>query len=149
MISYTTVAAGTDGSDTALVAVRKAASLARVYQAKLVLICAYYEASGSVLNSPGSEATSVPVVSQQRADEYLEEARAVAAEEGAEDIELYKTSGAPIVALTEAAKEKEADLLVLGNKGMHSLSGRIFGNIPTGVARKSPVDVMIVNTEQA
>ncbi|MCZ9309149.1 universal stress protein [Corynebacterium uberis] len=147
MITYNTIAAGTDGSDTALIAVRHAASLARVYEAKLVLICAHYEASGDVLNSPGTESVQVPVVSDTLADRYLEEAKQAAVEEGAGTVEVVKVEGAPVTALSSAAKEAGAELLVLGNRGIHSLAGRIFGNIPTGVARKSTMDVMIVNTE--
>ena len=51
MHTYTSIAVGTDGSPTSMVAVRAAASLARVYDAKLTIICAHYTASGSMLNS--------------------------------------------------------------------------------------------------
>ena len=42
MHTYTSIAVGTDGSPTSLVAVRAAASLARVYDAQLTVICAHY-----------------------------------------------------------------------------------------------------------
>lgn len=147
MLTYTTIAAGTDGSETATLAVRKAASLARVYDATLVLVCAYYKASGSVLNAPGSETSTVPVVSEEYADACLKEAEAIAREEGATNVRLHKVAGAPVNAITEAVQETGADLLVMGNRGMRSLAGRLFGNVPTGVTRRSTVDVMIVNTE--
>ena len=46
----------------------------------------------------------------------------------------------------EAVGEYGVDLLVVGNKGMRSMAGRIFGNIPGNVAKKAPVDVMLVDT---
>ena len=55
MHTYNSIAVGTDGSATSMVAVRAAASLARVYGAELTIICAHYTASGSMLNSTNAE----------------------------------------------------------------------------------------------
>lgn len=148
-MKYTSIAVGADGSETALYAVRRAASLAAAYAAKLVIICAYNRNNQSVLSSPAIEGTSAPVVGDDTADEYLREAAEVAKEEGAENIVLRKVAGSPVNVLTETCLEEGAEVLVLGNQGIRSFSGRIFGNIPTGVARRSPVDVMIVNTQSA
>lgn len=148
-MKYTSIAVGADGSETALYAVRRAASLAAAYEAKLVIICAYNRNSHSVLSSPTIEGTSAPVVGDQTADEYLKEAEAVALDEGAKNVVLRKVPGSPVNVLTETCLEEGAEVLVLGNQGIRSFSGRIFGNIPTGVARRSPVDVMIVNTQSA
>ena len=42
MHTYKSIAVGTDGSATSMVAGRAAASLARVYGAELTIICAHY-----------------------------------------------------------------------------------------------------------
>jgi nucleotide-binding universal stress UspA family protein len=40
----------------------------------------------------------------------------------------------------------KADLLVVGNRGINSLTGRLLGSVPADVARQSDCDVMIVHT---
>lgn len=148
MHSYSTITVGTDGSSSSLKAVRSAASLARAYDAQLIIICAYYNSTGSLLNSPSSDYSTLPVVSDDRAEEYLAEAGNLAAEEGADKVRLIAKSGSPVQVLVDSVNEYGADLLVVGNRGVNSLSGRVFGNIPTGVARKANVDVMIVDTAE-
>ncbi|RNE48307.1 universal stress protein [Corynebacterium alimapuense] len=147
MITYSTIAVGTDGSESSLLAVRTAASLARVYDANLVIISAWYAASGSLLNAPHSDVSVVPIVGEDAADSCLQAAHEAATEEGATSIELRKVSGAPATAMTKAVIESDIDLLVIGNKGVNTLTGRVFGNIPTEVVRRSPVNVLIVNTD--
>jgi nucleotide-binding universal stress UspA family protein len=48
--------------------------------------------------------------------------------------------------LRKAVLERKADLLVVGNKGLNTLSGRLLGSVPADVARRSGVDVLIVHT---
>ncbi|QYH19803.1 universal stress protein [Corynebacterium aquatimens] len=146
MHAYTSIAVGTDGSETSLVAVRTAASLARVYGAKLTIICAHYSASGSMLNSTNAELTALDTVTETGSQEVLALARQIAEEEQAQDITLISRGGQPANVLVESVQEFNVDLLVVGNKGMRSLAGRVFGNIPGSVAKKAPVDVMLVDT---
>lgn len=146
MHSYTSIVVGTDGSPTSLVAVRSAASLARVYGARLTVVCAHYQASGSMLNSTNAELSKIDIVSEDDSREVLARAEAIGQEEQAPEITLVARSGQPANVLVEAAAEFAADLLVVGNKGMRSLAGRVFGNVPGSVAKKAPVDVMLVDT---
>ena len=146
MHAYTSIAVGTNGSETSLVAVRTAASLARVYGAKLTIICAHYSASGSMLNSTNAELTALDTVTETGSQEVLALARQIAEEEQAQDITLISRGGQPANVLVESVQEFNVDLLVVGNKGMRSLAGRVFGNIPGSVAKKAPVDVMLVDT---
>ena len=146
MYTYNSIAVGTDGSDTSMVAVRAAASLARVYGAELTIICAHYTASGSMLNSTNAELSRVDIVTETNARDILQRAEAIAKEEQARKINLVSKGGQPANVLIESVNEHGADLLVVGNKGMRSMAGRIFGNIPGNVAKKAPVDVMLVDT---
>ena len=129
-----------------MVAVRAAASLARVYDAKLTIICAHYTASGSMLNSTNAELSRVDIVTETNARNILAEAKKIAEEEQAKEINLVSSGGQPATVLVESVQEYDVDLLVVGNKGMRSMAGRIFGNIPGNVAKKAPVDVMLVDT---
>ena len=147
MFSYSSIAVGTDGSETSFVAVRAAASLARVYDARLTVICAHYSASGSVLNSTNRELSGLDIVTETGSQEILQRARTVAEEEGARDINTVSRGGQPAAVLLEAVTEFDVDLLVVGNKGMRSLAGRVFGNVPGDITKKASVDVMLVDTK--
>lgn len=149
MSKYQTIVVGTDGSDSALEAVRTAGSLAAAYGATLVIVCAHYSSTGSLLSSPNADASSIPVVSRSSAEEYLTEAQKAAEAEGAGKVRGHTLEGTPVEVLLAAIEEFDADLLVVGNRGVKSLTGRVFGNIPTGVVRKASVDVMLVNTSEA
>jgi nucleotide-binding universal stress UspA family protein len=39
-----------------------------------------------------------------------------------------------------------ADLVVIGNVGLNTLTGRILGSVPQKVARRAGVDVLIAHT---
>ena len=47
-------------------------------------------------------------------------------------------------ALLLVALETEADLVIVGSKGVDSLFGRIFGAVSVQVLRKSKCDVLVV-----
>ena len=49
-------------------------------------------------------------------------------------------------ALMSIVNETNADLLIVGNRGINSLTGRLLGSVPADVARQSDCDVMIVHT---
>lgn len=148
MFGYNTIVVGTDGSDTSLVAVRHAGALARAFDAKLVIVCAFYGNTGSLLNSPNRDVATLPVVSESRAEEYLTEANNLAEAQGATNIVLERRSATPANALVAAVDDHKADAIVIGNKGLNTLTGRVFGNIPTEVSRRAKADVVLVNTHQ-
>lgn len=149
MYTYSSIAVGTDGSPTSLRAVRAAASLARVYNAKLTIICAHYSATGSMLNNTNNELRQLDIVTETGSREILARAKAIAEEEQAPDISVVSSGGNPANVLVNSVTEHNVDLLVVGNKGMRSMAGRIFGNVPGSVAKKAPVDVMLVDTTSA
>jgi nucleotide-binding universal stress UspA family protein len=47
---------------------------------------------------------------------------------------------------TEVVTESGADLVVIGNVGLNTLTGRILGSVPQKVARRAGVDVLIAHT---
>jgi nucleotide-binding universal stress UspA family protein len=54
--------------------------------------------------------------------------------------------GKAVQVLDRAANDHGVDLLVIGNVGLSTLTGRILGSVPQAVARRSGVDVLIVHT---
>lgn len=148
MGTYQTIMVGTDGSDSSLRAVDKAAELARDAAAKLVIVCAYHAASdrevaeaGDVL---GDEAYQV--VGSAPADDTLQTAHDRAVKAGATDIVTEAISGEPVRTLVRAVTDHKADVIVVGNRGLNTLAGRILGSVPSDVSRQARCDVLIVHT---
>ena len=148
MGAYQTVLVGTDGSDSSYRAVDRAAQIARDAAARLVIVCAYQAASprevaaaGDVL---GDEAYSV--AGSAPAEETLRTAAERAAAHGTAKIERVSVAGEPVKSLISAAEEHQADLLVVGNRGLSTLAGRLLGSVPAAVSRRSACDVLIVHT---
>ncbi len=148
MAAYRTVVVGTDGSDSSFAAVDRAAGVAGDSGATLVVVCAYYPANkGDVEKAQdvlGDEAYQV--VGSAPAEDTLLSARDRAAKAGAKNIETTAIVGDPVDALRKVVADRSADLLVVGNRGLNTLAGRILGSVPSEVARKSGVDVLIVHT---
>lgn len=148
MVAYQTVLVGTDGSKSSYAAVDRAAAVAAAAGAKLVIACAFYPTNKDDVDKAqdvlGDEAYQV--VGSAPADETLHTARERAQAQGARNVEPVPVQGEPVTSLLKVLKEQSADLLVVGNRGLNTLAGRILGSVPSEVARKSPVDVLIVHT---
>ncbi|MDO4908840.1 MAG: universal stress protein [Corynebacterium sp.] len=139
-----TIVVGTDGSKSSALAVERAATLAAALGSKLVIGSAYYESREAAQNTLRRD--SVSVIGPEHAEENLTKAVELAKSLGVSDISTMVRPGTPVHALMEIVKESDADLLVVGNRGINSLTGRLLGDVPTEVARKSRVDVMIVHS---
>ena len=146
MGAYQTVLVGTDGSDSSLRAVDRAAQIAAGTGAKLIVATAYFPQSedsraADVLKDEGYKmAGNAPIYA------ILREAKERAHTAGAKDVEEKAVVGAPVDALVDLAEEVKADLLVVGNVGLSTIAGRLLGSVPANVARRSKSDVLIVHT---
>ena len=146
MGAYQTVLVGTDGSDSSLRAVDRAAQIAAGAGAKLIVATAYFPQSedaraADVLKDEGYKmAGNAPIYA------ILREAKERAHTAGAKDVEEKAIVGAPVDALVDLAEEIKADLLVVGNVGLSTIAGRLLGSVPANVARRSKSDVLIVHT---
>ncbi|MCQ9343450.1 universal stress protein [Corynebacterium sp. 153RC1] len=144
MSNYSTIVVGTDGSPSSLLAVERAARIAAAFDAKLVIGCAYYESKEEASKTLRQD--SVTVLGNDPAQENLDKAAEHAANAGATKVETEVRPGTPVEALMAIVNEHHADLLVVGNRGINSLTGRLLGSVPADVARQSDCDVMIVHT---
>ncbi|ONI85276.1 universal stress protein [Actinosynnema sp. ALI-1.44] len=149
MAAYQTIVVGTDGSDSSYRAVDKAAAVAASTDATLVIACAYEPQNQKdierVQDKLGSD-VAYQVVGSAPAEDTVRTAYERAAKAGATKVETVVVQGEPVPVLTKLVKERSADLLVVGNRGLNTLAGRILGSVPSDVARKSRVDVLIVHT---
>ncbi|MBQ7804564.1 universal stress protein [Rhodococcus sp. (in: high G+C Gram-positive bacteria)] len=148
MSAYRTVVVGTDGSESSLKAVDRAAAIASGSDAQLVIACAYYPADpkdvSAAADALGNEAYQV--TGSAPTYEILRTARERAHAQGAKDVVERTVVGAPVESLLALLDEVKGDLLVVGNRGLNTLTGRLLGSVPSDAARKATSDVLIVHT---
>lgn len=146
MGGYRTIVVGTDGSETSFRAVERAAALAADAQATLVIACAYFpeKPDPHAQDVLGDEAYQV--MGSAPAEDTVSRARDLAATAGAAAIETTAVQGKPSDTLVKVVNDHNADLLVVGNRGLNTLAGRIIGSVPLDVIRHSPVDTLVVHT---
>jgi nucleotide-binding universal stress UspA family protein len=143
---FKSIVVGTDGSDTAAVALERAAELARLTGAKLHVVSAYEPTPARVGGSqPVAEAAEWSVGSDFKVDAVLENA-VESARGGSFEIEVHAPKGDAADALVGLAKEQGADLIVLGSRGMRG-ARRVLGSVPNKVSHQAPCDVLIVRTD--
>lgn len=117
---------GTDGSDTAAIAVGRAAELAEDTGAELILFTAYQRPKGAAW----ANKIVGPLVKRLQGQNV----RAVVREGNAAD------------AILAVADEEGVDLIVMGNKGMTGALSIFLGGVPNKVSHNARRDVLIVKT---
>jgi nucleotide-binding universal stress UspA family protein len=148
MTSYRTILVGTDGSASSFRAVSRAAELAAATGAVLVLGCAYHpmreKDRAAAADALGDLAYKVSGATP--AEDALRAAREHAAAAGAPEIVLAADAGDAVDVLVGLAERHRADLLVVGNRGLNGLAGRLLGSVPSDVSHRAGCDVLIVHT---
>jgi nucleotide-binding universal stress UspA family protein len=138
-----TVAVGTDGSETAGGAVAVAADMARRYGAKLVLLSAFSSSGNPPANLSGSSREVQWSFSPSaRLGEHLSRVEADMRADGI-DCTTMAEEGDPGEVLVRLAERCDADVLVIGNKGMHR---RVLGSVPNTVTHQAGCSVFVVKT---
>jgi nucleotide-binding universal stress UspA family protein len=137
-----TVAVGTDGSDTAETAVQQAAEIAKRFGAKLVLLSAFQDSKGSRAGADVDLERQWSSSSAARVRTMLERSEEDLRRAGIE-CETRVDEGDPASVLVQLAEECGADLLVVGNRGMKR---RVLGSVPNTVAHKADCSVLVVKT---
>ena len=147
---YTSIVVGTDGSPTAAGAVERAAGLASMTSATLRLVRAYRPPSRTMNFGPdsgyavaqghGRWDAEIHVYVQAMLDELATKLTA----EGLTVTTHAVPRPAP-EALMEVAARHEAELIVVGNRGMTGIR-RVLSSVPNAVAHKAECDVLIVDT---
>ena len=142
------IVVGTDGSETATGAVREAIQMAKLSGAKLEIVSAYEPISQERLRGEAAELPGdVQHTVNPREDVNLILDNA-AAEAKQRDVEVisHPREGDPADAILDVAEENNADLIVVGNKGMTGAKRFLLGSVPNKVSHHAPCDVLIVRT---
>ena len=143
-----TIVVGTDGSQTAAVAVREAVELAQSLDARLHVVSAYHPLSGVRVGGEGADpgragAAAGPTV---EVDAVLESAAGAAHAAGVQ-AECYARRGDPAEVILDVAAEQQAGLIVIGSKGMHGARRFMLGNVPDKVSHHAECSVLIVRSD--
>ena len=142
---FKTIIVAVDGSDHANQALDLACDLASKYGASLRIVHTP-QAIGDTL-IVGYTAVPVPPSKEEiekAGREVLGAAEARAREDGVNDFTSELISGDPAHAIVEEAKARKADLIIMGRRGLGSLTGLLVGSTTTKVSQLAPCAVLTV-----
>jgi nucleotide-binding universal stress UspA family protein len=149
---FQSIVVGTDGSSRARGAVQAAAEMAKAHGATLHLVQAYRPSSQYAAALPAAEGLAVmsPLTDAELHDDVSAGLDNLAGELKRDGIkvECHACGRAAASALLDIASSHDADLIVVGDKGMHG-ARRVLGSVPNTVAHQASCAVMIVPTGSA
>ena len=137
---FRSIVVGVDGSESADEAVRQAAELARLLGARAHLVCVYETAaSGAEDDAGGGWASGSP----DAVDATLARSAAVFAAAGVQ-VDLYPQRGDPADSILDVAEERDADLIIVGNRGRTGAKRFLLGSVPNRISHHAPCAVLII-----
>ncbi|HEY5709306.1 MAG TPA: universal stress protein [Solirubrobacterales bacterium] len=145
---FTRIVVGTDGSDTAAEAVRQAVDLAKAVGAELQIVSAFEPVSKRRVEAEKHDAPADvqhEIGPREDVNLVLDAAAASARKEGVK-VQTHPVEGEPAEAILNVAEETDADLIVVGNKGMTGARRFLLGSVPNNVSHHAPCSVIIVRT---
>jgi nucleotide-binding universal stress UspA family protein len=139
------IVVGTDGSETAKLAVEEAVRLAKALGAEVHVVSSYRPLRGAhVGGEGGGEYQALP---HDKVESTLSEA-ASAARTRDVPVTTHAVERDPIDALLEVADKVSANMIVVGSKGMHGARRLTLGNVPNQVSHRARCNVLIVSTDR-
>ena len=145
---FRSIVVGTDGSETAGKAVEAAVELAKLCDAPLHVVSAYEPVPKGRLREEARQApddTQWMINPREDVDATLSAAADSVREAGVK-VETFAREGDPADAILDVAEEHDADLIVVGNKGMTGARRYLLGSVPNNVSHHAPCSVIIVRT---
>jgi nucleotide-binding universal stress UspA family protein len=144
---YRSIVVGTDCTDTASVAVEHAAELACAVGASLHVVSVYQEPATVAMAQTGyvshqtEEWTEMALQDRQRqVDSIVTRLRSRGL-----NVTAHVMRGDARNAILGVAHEADADLIVVGSRGLHGVR-RLFGSVPNTMAHNKEFHVLVVRT---
>ena len=135
------IVVGTDGSDTATVAVTEAIALASAFGQPLHIVAAYKPSSPS-----GVPAEFADAMTPHSAVESLLAGEVARAKAAGVDAQTHARTGDAADSVIDVAEQTGATLIVVGNRGIGSAKRFVLGNVPSKVVHHSPCSTYVVHT---
>jgi nucleotide-binding universal stress UspA family protein len=129
------IVAGTDGSATARLAVDKAAELAQALEAPVHVVCV----PGAIAGYEWPQRITAQEIVAKVAERLRGQGITV-------ETHLPRDEGDAGLTLVAVANSVQAQMIVVGNKGMTGLR-RLLGSLPNTVSHRAGCDVLIVPTQ--
>lgn len=142
MSEYKHILAASDLNHECLPVIMKAATLVKMFDAKLSVInvmpnIPYYMAAGL---------SSVADVEREMEAEAKDKVESALSEVGIK-ADIYVSGGVAKTEIIKYAKKLNVDLIVVGSHGSHGITG-ILGETATGVLHKAKTDVFVVRVKK-
>lgn len=142
---YENIVVAVDGSNEAEKAFKKAISIAKRNDAKLIITHVLDDRYGVVMAYAPGIIDEVEI----SAKELLEKYEAEAKNAGVQNIETFLSHGSPKVQIAkEVAPKFEADLIICGATGLNAVERMLIGSVSEHITRYAKCDVLVVRTDE-
>jgi maltose/moltooligosaccharide transporter len=143
--AYDRVIVGSDGSPSAMQAVRRAHEIAAAGEASMVVVTAY---------DPGDPADQRNLVDgrqrlygKEAARDAMHRTVAELTSDRIRAVEQDIVAGEPVEALLRVAHRSPGrSLIVVGNRGLGAHEGEVLGSVPREIVRSADCDVVVIQT---
>ena len=143
---FNSIVVGSDGSSRSRQAVALASEVAKTHGAKLHLVRAFRPTLQTAALAAGDAVMALAPTTDAEIHQQVEEERLAAEiERDGVAVQTYACPQSAPSAILSVASHQEADLIVVGSKGMHG-ARRVLGSVPNSIAHQAACAVMIVPT---
>jgi nucleotide-binding universal stress UspA family protein len=140
---FKTILLCSDGSEHALHAIHVGADLARKYEAELILLTTA-ETNGISGQIYSGLQLSNQIDAVLEAQEETESRSSTLLSTLGVEYRTRREQGHPIDRIVAVAADEEADLIVMGARGLSTFSALMVGSVSAGVVQHAPCPVLIV-----
>lgn len=154
------IVVGTDGSEPAEEAVRQATDLADHEGARLHLVTAYPDSQllrerttiwtndpKGVIDSGRTAGGADTIVDLREVAESLVQRAARDALSKGVDVVTHVREGQPAEVIIDVANQEQADLVVVGSRGLTGIKRYLLGSVSFKISEHAPCSVLIVRTD--
>jgi nucleotide-binding universal stress UspA family protein len=149
---YANILLSTDGSDVARKGVTHGIALAKALNAKVTVITVtepfpvyYGDGYAGAWTPPQEEFDRFDAACKERAGKVLDEARAMAEQIGISAELLHVPNAHPATAITETAKSRGCDLIVMASHGRRGVRKLLLGSQTSEVLVDGSLPVLVVH----
>ena len=144
MLNIQRLLVATDFSPHSEVALQYAVEFSQAFGAEL-LVCHVVEAV-SILSElpPGGEAYFPPNLARVQQQRAQQECERLLQTSGAERGEVVIGAGNPFYEIIRIARERSADLIIVGTHGRGAIAHMLLGSVAERIVRKAPCPVLTV-----
>ena len=145
-IMFEKIVVGVDGSEQSKRALLTACDVAKKYGSELFLVHSpEVETTGIAVGSGAVEIEADPEVIAAAGEKTMQAAREDAAQAGCIPAQCFVGNDAPASEILKCAEDIEADLIVLGRRGLGSVKSLLLGSVSQKVSHEAKCACMTVN----